>query len=92
MRPTYLVELDNIGVADLLEDFYFSRDAFNVLLVVDLFFLQDFDCHLKPIHNAQLDRCHPALLSAARLTYLFACQNVGALFNLAEGAFAKGFA
>jgi len=47
MRPTYLVELDNIGVADLLEDFYFSRDAFNVLLVVDLFFLQDFDCHLS---------------------------------------------
>ena len=44
---TYLVELDDIGVSDLLENFDLPGDSFNVLLIVDLFFLQNFDSHLK---------------------------------------------
>jgi hypothetical protein len=38
-----LVQLDHIGVTHLLQNFNFARDAFNVLLIVDLLFLQDFD-------------------------------------------------
>ena len=44
---TYLVELDDVWVANFLEDFDFSSDSLNVLLIVDLLLLEDFDGHLK---------------------------------------------
>jgi len=44
---TYLVELDDVGVAHLLQNFDLAGDALNVFLVVDLLFLQDFDGHLR---------------------------------------------
>ena len=47
LRLNDLVELDDIGVANFLQNFNFSRNPFNVLLVVDLFFLKDFDGNLK---------------------------------------------
>ena len=46
-RLNNLVELDDIGVANFLQNFNFPRNPFNVLLVVDLFFLKDFDGNLK---------------------------------------------
>jgi len=44
---TYLVELDDVRVADLLQNFDLAGDALNVFLVVDLLFLQDFDGNLR---------------------------------------------
>ena len=44
---TYLVELDDVGVAHLLQNFDLAGDALNVFLVVDLLFLQDFDGNLR---------------------------------------------
>ena len=41
-----LVELDNIWMSDLFEDFDLSRDSLNILLVVDLLFFEDLDCNL----------------------------------------------
>jgi len=35
----YLVELDDMGVSDFLEDFNLPSDSLHVLLVVDLLFL-----------------------------------------------------
>lgn len=46
-------------MADLFENFNLSSDSFNVLLVVDLLLLKNFDGHLDSIHNARL-----AILSA----------------------------
>eukprot|EP00354_Favella_ehrenbergii_P007088 CAMPEP_0170455612 /NCGR_PEP_ID=MMETSP0123-20130129/3522_1 /TAXON_ID=182087 /ORGANISM="Favella ehrenbergii, Strain Fehren 1" /LENGTH=138 /DNA_ID=CAMNT_0010718815 /DNA_START=2532 /DNA_END=2948 /DNA_ORIENTATION=+ len=46
-----LVKLDDIGMANFLENFDLSGDPFNVLLVVDLFFLQNFDGHLFACQN-----------------------------------------
>ncbi len=43
----YLIELDDVGMSDFFENFNFSRDSFNVFLVVDLFLLKNFDCHLS---------------------------------------------
>lgn len=43
---SYLVELNDVGVADLFENLNLASDAFNVLLVVNLLLLQDFDCNL----------------------------------------------
>ena len=43
---TYLVELDDVGVANFFEDFDFASDAFNVFLVVDLLLLKNFHGHL----------------------------------------------
>ena len=43
----YLVELDNMGVPNFLKDFDLTGDAFNVFLIVDFLFLQDFDGHLQ---------------------------------------------
>ena len=48
----YLVQLNDVGVANFFEDFDFPGDAFNVFLVVYLFLLKNFDCHLLIIHNA----------------------------------------
>lgn len=47
LRLNNLVELDDIGMANFLQNFNFPRNPFNVLLVVDLFFLKDFDGNLK---------------------------------------------
>ena len=41
----YLVELYDIWVSDLLEDFDFSGDSLDVFLIVDFVFLEDFDGH-----------------------------------------------
>ena len=41
-------------MADLFENFDLSCDSFNVLLVVDLLLLKNFDGHLDSIHNARL--------------------------------------
>ena len=46
-------------MADLFENFNLSSNSFNVLLVVDLLLLKNFDGHLDSIHNARL-----AILSA----------------------------
>jgi len=35
----YLVELDNMGMSDFLEDFNLSCDSLHVLLIIDLLFL-----------------------------------------------------
>ena len=43
---TYIIELDNIRVADLLEDSYLAIDTFQVSMILDLFFLKDFYCDL----------------------------------------------
>jgi hypothetical protein len=37
------IELDDVGVAHLFQDFYFPGDALDVFLVVDLVLLQDLD-------------------------------------------------
>lgn len=39
----YLIELDDVWVSDLLEDFDFPCDSLDVFLVVDFVFLEDFD-------------------------------------------------
>ena len=39
---TYFIELDDVGVADLLQDLNLSGYPLNVLLVVDLFLLENF--------------------------------------------------
>ena len=44
---SYLVELDDVWVTNFLQNLDLSRDAFHILLVVDLFLLKNFDCHLK---------------------------------------------
>jgi hypothetical protein len=43
-----LVELDDVGVADLLENLDLSRDPFHILLIIDFLLLQDLDCNLLP--------------------------------------------
>ena len=43
----YLIELDDIRVANLLQNFDFSGNPLNVLLVVDLFLLENFHGNLK---------------------------------------------
>lgn len=42
---TYLVELDHVGVSDLLKDVDFSGDPLNVGLILNLVFFEDFDSH-----------------------------------------------
>ena len=44
---TYLVELDDVGVTNFLEDFDFPSDSLNVLLIVDLLLLENFDSDLQ---------------------------------------------
>jgi len=38
----YLVKLDDVEVANFLEDFDLTSDALDVFLIIDFFFLQDF--------------------------------------------------
>ena len=47
LYETYLVELNHVWVTDLLENFDLPCDSFNVLLIVDLLFLQNFDSDLQ---------------------------------------------
>ena len=51
-------------MANLFENFDLPGDSFNVLLVVDLLLLKNFDCHLDSIHNARL-----AILSGLALSF-----------------------
>ena len=41
------VELDHVGVSDLLQDFDLSGDSLHVLLVMDFIFLQNFNRNLN---------------------------------------------
>ena len=93
-------------MANLLQNFNLPRDPFNVLLVVDLFFLKNFDSYLiESIHNAQISHCiimatHAGSISnetdprqnreVGGATYLLAGQNMRALLDLAECAFSQG--
>ena len=49
VAKAYLIQLDDVRVADLLQDFDLSRNPLNVFLVFDLFLLKDLDSDLKPI-------------------------------------------
>ena len=40
------IKLDDVRVADFLENFYFSCDSFNVFLVVNFVFFKDFYSNL----------------------------------------------
>jgi len=40
-----LIELDDVGVSNFLEDFNFASNTLNVLLVVNLFLFEDFHGH-----------------------------------------------
>ena len=42
----YLIELDDVGVSNFLENFDFSGDAFDILLLFDSDLLQYFDSNL----------------------------------------------
>ena len=42
-----LIQLDNVGVANLLQNLDFASDTLDVFLVIDFLLLQDFDCHLS---------------------------------------------
>ena len=48
---SYLVELDDVRVTNFFQNLDLSRDAFHILLVVDLFLLKNFDCHLRYNNN-----------------------------------------
>lgn len=63
LRLDDFVDLHNVRVVHLLEDFDFSRDAFNVFLVFDFGLFQDFDCDLLARQNvrAQPDFAEGAL-------------------------------
>lgn len=46
-KGTYLVKLDDVGVADLLEDLDFTGDALDIFLIVYFFFFEYFHGNLK---------------------------------------------
>jgi len=46
-----LIQLDNVGVANLLQNLDFASDTLDVFLVIDFLLLQDFDCHLFTCQN-----------------------------------------
>jgi hypothetical protein len=56
-------------MSDLLQNFDFSRDSFDILLIIDLVLLQDFDGHFLARKRmlAQLD------LSKSSLAEMLAC-------------------
>ena len=43
MEIAHLVELDDVGVADLFENLDLPCDSFHILLVLDAVFLEDLD-------------------------------------------------
>lgn len=73
-----LVQLDNVRVADLLEDLDFTSDALDVLLVVNLVLLEDLYGDLQFL--------------VILFTYLLACQGVLPKLYLTEGSLAEMFA
>jgi len=75
---SYFVELDDVGVADLLKDFDLTSNALNIFLILDLVLLKDFYCHL----NSTL----------IQIPYLFSSQCMSSELDLAEGTFAERFA
>lgn len=64
-----LVKLNDVRMSDLLQNFDFSRDSFDILLIIDLVLLQDFDGHFLARKRmlAQLD------LSKSSLAEMLAC-------------------
>ena len=44
---TYFIKLNHIWVTDFLENLNFTRDALNVLFLLNTGFFQNFDCDLK---------------------------------------------
>ena len=58
MGETYIVELHNVWMPDFLENRDLSIDPFQVCVVLDLLFLEDFDSDLATIlvRNQQQDR------------------------------------
>ena len=69
------VQLDDVRVADLLENFDLASDALHIFLVVDLVLLEDFDGNL----DSQLFVG----------TYLFASERVLPKLDLAESSFSE---
>lgn len=88
-RLNNFVQLDDIGVADLLENFNFPRDTLDVFLIVNLVFLEDFDSDL---HKFKLMFDEQFCENFAKNgTYLLACQRVLAQLDLAERALTQMF-
>ena len=53
---TYFVELDDVWVSDLLQDSYFTVDALEVGMVLDLVLLQDFYGNLSSHEQTSVSR------------------------------------
>lgn len=53
---TYFVELDDVWVSDFLQDSYFTVDALEVGMVLDLVLLQDFDGNLSSHEQTSVSR------------------------------------
>jgi len=73
------IELNNIGMPDLLEYFDFSRYPLDILLVVNLVLLEDFNGHLQSINNTIA-------------TYLLSSEGVLTELYLSESSFSQMFA
>jgi hypothetical protein len=73
-------------VTHLLQNFNFARDAFNVLLIVDLLFLQDFDGDLFKSNNNKL-----GILRTIG-SYLFTSEDVRALLHMTKSSFTESLA
>lgn len=71
------IQLDHVRMADLLEDLDFSSDTLDILLVVNLVFLQDLYGNLQFL--------------VIILTYLFTCQGVLSKLYLTKGSLAEMF-
>ena len=70
VRLNYLVELYHVGVSDYFEDLNLPGHAFNIGLVLDLVFLENFDGYLFPSEcmSSQSDFSESAL--AQSLAYM----------------------
>ena len=47
LKKSYLIELDDVRVANFLQNFDLSGDSLNILLVIDLLFFQNFHGNLS---------------------------------------------
>ena len=45
LRLDNLIELDDIGMPHLLQNFNLSSDSFDIFLVMNLIFFQNFNCN-----------------------------------------------
>ena len=45
LRLDNLIELDDIGMPHLLQNFNLSSDSFDIFLVMNLIFLKNFNCN-----------------------------------------------